>query len=208
MYAEGNSRSARGCRWGPSRRGGAVVTSPFFTRSKMPPLPFETIPYSLLGSTPLAFQHRRASCEVSAVNARSKLSLFAILLTAILTSDIAISDMSAANPDLAQVLDFLFAANLAPPDAFAAAKNFLEAGVKTRDDIAALTPVRAKEIVADKKCHRKVLAALRKMPTWTARPALRIINARPPRPVATAAPCHRRHRRTKTTRPVAGFLRS
>ena len=67
--------------------------------------------------------------------------------------------------ELAQVLDFLFAAKLDPSDAFAAAKNLLEAGVKTREDIAALTPSRAKEIVADTKCHRKILAGLRKMPT-------------------------------------------
>ena len=55
---------------------------------------------------------------------------------------------------LATVLDFLFAAHIEASDAFGAAKALLEAGVRTRDDLAALTPERA-----------KLLSALRKMPT-------------------------------------------
>lgn len=69
-----------------------------------------------------------------------------------------------SNPELAVVLDFLFAAKLEPADAFAAAKSLLEAGIKTREDLASLTPARAKELTVP-KIHRKVLAALRKMPT-------------------------------------------
>ena len=62
---------------------------------------------------------------------------------------------------LATVLDFLFAANIEAADAFAAAKSLLEAGCTTREAIAALTPERAKQLTP-KKCHRKLLAALRK----------------------------------------------
>ena len=68
------------------------------------------------------------------------------------------------------MLDFLFAANLEAADAFGAAKSFLEAGIRTREDIAALTPERAKSLT-EKKCHRKLLTALRKMPTLEGAPA-------------------------------------
>ena len=71
---------------------------------------------------------------------------------------------STASADLAVVLDFLFAANLDAPDAFATARAFIEAGIATRDAIRSLAPARAKEL-APKKAHRKLLAALRKMPT-------------------------------------------
>ena len=74
------------------------------------------------------------------------------------------SSPAAASADLAVVLDFLFAANLDAPDAFATARAFIEAGIATRDAIRALAPARAKEL-APKKAHRKLLAALRKMPT-------------------------------------------
>ena len=62
---------------------------------------------------------------------------------------------------LASVLDFLFAAHLEAADAFAAAKSLMEAGVNSREAIAALTPDRVKQLT-DKKCHRKLLAAMRK----------------------------------------------
>ena len=76
-----------------------------------------------------------------------------------------------SNPELAVVLDFLFAAKLEPVDAFAAAKSLLEAGIKTREDLASLTPARAKELTVP-KIQRKVLAALRKMPTLDGSSAL------------------------------------
>jgi hypothetical protein len=71
---------------------------------------------------------------------------------------------ASAQAVLASVLDFLFAANLDAADAFATAKRFVEGGVTTREEIKALTPARAKEL-SDKKVHRKLLAALKRMPT-------------------------------------------
>jgi hypothetical protein len=71
---------------------------------------------------------------------------------------------ASAQAVLASVLDFLFAANLDATDAFATAKRFVEGGVTTREEIKALTPARAKEL-SDKKVHRKLLAALKRMPT-------------------------------------------
>lgn len=69
---------------------------------------------------------------------------------------------------IATVLDFLFAANIEASDAFAIARSFVEAGVTTPDAISNLTPERAKALalpLADKKLHRKLLGAIRKMPT-------------------------------------------
>ena len=71
---------------------------------------------------------------------------------------------SDAQPALAAVLDWLFAANVDPSDAFAAARSLLEAGVDSRSAIAALTPERVRALT-NKKVHRKLLTALRKMPT-------------------------------------------
>ena len=70
----------------------------------------------------------------------------------------------AASKELACVLDFVFAANIDSTEAFATAKALMEAGVRSREDIAALTPEKAKALT-DKKVHRKLLNALRKMPT-------------------------------------------
>ena len=65
---------------------------------------------------------------------------------------------------LAQILDFLFAANLEATDAFATARRFVDAGIFTRDAIAHLTPQKAKSL-SDKKVHRKLLGAIKRMPT-------------------------------------------
>ena len=85
-------------------------------------------------------------------------------MSVLATASSASTPAASAQAVLASVLDFLFAANLDATDAFATAKRFVEGGVTTREEIKALTPARAKEL-SDKKVHRKLLAALKRMPT-------------------------------------------
>ena len=73
----------------------------------------------------------------------------------------------ASQAALASVLDFLFAANLETADAFSTAKKLIEAGVSDRAAIASLTPERLKSLT-DKRLHRKLLGAIRRMPTLDA----------------------------------------
>ncbi|KAG8468202.1 hypothetical protein KFE25_013285 [Diacronema lutheri] len=65
--------------------------------------------------------------------------------------------------DLVEVLEFLFGAKIAPTDAFALAKAFVEAGVKSRAALDALTPERAKELTPA-ALRRKVVSALKRLP--------------------------------------------
>lgn len=65
---------------------------------------------------------------------------------------------------LHDVLDWLFAAKVPPTEAFACAKAFITAGVCDRSAIAALSPEQARSL-APPKLHKKLLSAIRRMPT-------------------------------------------
>ena len=58
----------------------------------------------------------------------------------------------ASKAELGEVLDWLFAAKIEASDAFALAKVLLEAGIRSREQIRALTPERAKEVRAVSVC--------------------------------------------------------
>ena len=94
---------------------------------------------------------------------------------------------SASQSNLAEVLDFLFAANIEPTDAFACAKSLMEAGVSSRESISQLTPEKAK-VLAPKRLHRKLLGALRRMPSLEAPVASPSAKKRKLEPIAPAPP--------------------
>lgn len=75
----------------------------------------------------------------------------------------------AADTGLHDVLAFLFSAKLAPTDAFAAAKAFMEGGVNSTSAIARLTPERVKAL-AGAKISRKIINAIKRMPSEQPQP--------------------------------------
>jgi hypothetical protein len=84
----------------------------------------------------------------------------------------------ASKAELAEVLDWCFAAKIEASDAFACAKALLEAGYTSRDHIRTLTPEQAKALTP-KKVHAKVVRGLKQMPTLEASPPAKKARASP-----------------------------